>query len=78
MDALKNFASSSSNNNNTQQPTNNASGQGQEDYLDKGLDAVEKKYGGTWGADTNKNRAMNEKIVRIQRSSRSPHQPSIL
>lgn len=40
----------------------NASGQN-EDYLDKGLDSVEKKYGGSWGQNTEKNRATNEKIT---------------
>ena len=44
--------------------TNNAaSGAQNEDYLDKGLDAAEKKFGGSMGQDTQKNRAMNEKIV---------------
>ncbi|RMZ70152.1 hypothetical protein GMOD_00000209 [Pyrenophora seminiperda CCB06] len=39
-------------------------GQGQrEDYLDKGLDAAEKKWGGSAGQDTEKNRAVNEKII---------------
>ena len=36
------------------------------DYLDKGLDAVEKRFGGKRFADPNsaqKNRAMNEKIT---------------
>ena len=33
------------------------------DYLDKALDAVEKKFGGQRFADPNKNRAMNEKIT---------------
>ena len=33
------------------------------DYLDKGLDAVEKKFGGKRFADPNTNRAMNEKIT---------------
>lgn len=36
---------------------------GKEDYLDKGLDAAEKKFGGSMGQDTQKNRAVNEKIV---------------
>ncbi|KAL5121123.1 hypothetical protein ACEQ8H_000974 [Pleosporales sp. CAS-2024a] len=45
--------------NNNQQTTN----AGQEDYLDKGLDAVEKKYGGSMGQDTQKNRGVNEKIT---------------
>lgn len=34
-----------------------------EDYLDKGLDAAEKKFGGAAGQDTEKNRGINEKIV---------------
>lgn len=42
----------------------NQSGQ-KEDYLDKGLDAAEKKYGGSIGQNTQKNRAVNEKIVRL-------------
>ena len=33
------------------------------DYLDKGLDALEKKFGGARFADPNRNRAMNEKIT---------------
>jgi hypothetical protein len=61
MDQLKNAFSSSSNN--TNQPTSNTNNAQNEDYLDKGLDAAEKKYGGAWGQDTQKNRAMNEKIV---------------
>ncbi|KAG9380379.1 hypothetical protein PtrSN002B_002706 [Pyrenophora tritici-repentis] len=41
-------------------------GQGQrEDYLDKGLDAAEKKWGGSAGQNTEKNRGVNEKIVRL-------------
>ncbi|KAI4655810.1 hypothetical protein J4E93_000525 [Alternaria ventricosa] len=34
-----------------------------EDYLDKGLDAAEKKFGGAAGQDTQKNRGVNEKIT---------------
>jgi hypothetical protein len=34
-----------------------------EDYLDKGLDAAEKKFGGAAGQDIQKNRGVNEKIV---------------
>ncbi|KAF1935278.1 hypothetical protein EJ02DRAFT_428579 [Clathrospora elynae] len=34
-----------------------------EDYLDKGLDAAEKKFGGAAGADSEKNRGVNEKIT---------------
>lgn len=33
------------------------------DYLDKALDAAEKKFGGQRFADPNKNRGMNEKIT---------------
>lgn len=43
--------------------TNNNVNTGNEDYLDKGLDAVEKKFGGSMGQDTQKNRGVNEKIV---------------
>ncbi|OJD34668.1 uncharacterized protein BKCO1_2100075 [Diplodia corticola] len=43
--------------------SNQSAGNQQEDYLDKGLDAAEKKYGGSMGQDTQKNRAMNEKIT---------------
>ncbi|KAB2576325.1 hypothetical protein BFW01_g9096 [Lasiodiplodia theobromae] len=43
--------------------SNKQTGNQQEDYLDKGLDAAEKKYGGSWGQDTEKHRAMNEKIT---------------
>lgn len=39
---------------------------GNEDYLDKGLDAAEKKFGGAAGADSQKNRGVNEKIVSLQ------------
>jgi hypothetical protein len=46
--------------NNTSTNTNTA---GKEDYLDKGLDAAEKKFGGAAGADSQKNRGVNEKIV---------------
>lgn len=47
-------------------PAPNASGAtvpDNRDYLDKALDAVEKKFGGERFADPNKNRAMNEKIT---------------
>ena len=47
-------------------PAPNAGGAGvrdDRDYLDKALDAVEKKFGGNRFADPNKNRAMNEKIT---------------
>ncbi|KAL0259909.1 hypothetical protein SLS55_005652 [Diplodia seriata] len=42
---------------------NKASGNQNEDYLDKGLDAAEKKWGGSMGEDTQKHRAVNEKIT---------------
>jgi hypothetical protein len=42
----------------------NPSNSGKEDYLDKGLDSAEKKFGGSMGQDTEKNRGVNEKIVR--------------
>lgn len=46
--------------NNQQQPA----ATGQEDYLDKGLDAAEKKFGGQYGmGDPSKMRNTNEKIV---------------
>jgi hypothetical protein len=41
----------------------NTSATGNEDYADKGLDAVEKKFGGSMGQNTEKNRGVNEKIV---------------
>jgi hypothetical protein len=43
--------------------SNNQAGAGKEDYADKGLDAVEKKFGGSMGQNTEKNRGVNEKIV---------------
>jgi hypothetical protein len=49
--------------NSSQQATSNNTNQQKEDYLDKGLDAVEKKYGGASAQDTEKYRGVNEKIV---------------
>jgi hypothetical protein len=43
--------------------SNNQAGAGKEDYADKGLDAAEKKFGGSMGQNTEKNRGVNEKIV---------------
>lgn len=43
-------------------PAGNPGGDGR-DYMDKGLDAVEKKFGGQRFADPQKNRGMNEKIM---------------
>jgi hypothetical protein len=48
--------------------TNNNAGAGKPDYLDKGLDSVEKKFGGSMGQDTQKNRGVNEKIVSLPSS----------
>ncbi|RAR09543.1 hypothetical protein DDE82_001659 [Stemphylium lycopersici] len=49
-------------NSNSENASNNTSGNQQEDYLDKGLDAAEKKWGGASAQDTEKNRQTNEKI----------------
>ncbi|KAF1956462.1 hypothetical protein CC80DRAFT_383527, partial [Byssothecium circinans] len=46
-------------------PTMSSNNQNQNqdrDYLDKGLDAAQKKFGGKSGQDTDKNRKLNEKI----------------
>jgi hypothetical protein len=56
MDKIKNAVSGSSNSGN-----NNAQ---KEDYLDKGLDAAEQKWGGMSKEDTQRHRETNEKIVR--------------
>jgi len=49
-------------NSNTQNTSNVNTGN--EDYVDKGLDAVEKKFGGQYGlGDSAKNRSVNEKIT---------------
>jgi hypothetical protein len=50
------------NNNNN---NNGAAGQDKKDYLDKAVESVEKKFGGSWGQNTTKNRGINEKIVRF-------------
>ena len=39
-------------------------GQGNKDMVDKGLEGAEKKFGGSMGQNTEKNRGVNEKIVR--------------
>jgi hypothetical protein len=44
---------------------NTSQNAGNKDYLDKGLEAAEKKYGGSMGQNTEKNRGVNEKIVRL-------------
>jgi hypothetical protein len=38
--------------------------QGNKDMVDKGLEGAEKKFGGSMGQNTEKNRGVNEKIVR--------------
>jgi hypothetical protein len=43
---------------------NGASNPGNKDYLDKGLESVERKFGGAQGNKLAGNRNMNEKIVR--------------
>ncbi|KNG52649.1 hypothetical protein TW65_00070 [Stemphylium lycopersici] len=53
-------------NSNSENASNNTSGNQQEDYLDKGLDAAEKKWGGASAQDTEKNRQTNEKIQRAK------------
>jgi hypothetical protein len=55
-------------NSNTNTNMNSNTNAGNEDYLDKGLDAVEKKFGGSMGQNTEKNRGMNEKIVSLARA----------
>jgi len=63
MTSIPENASQASIGNNTS-TTGAQQGQGQgEDYLDKGLDAAEKKWGGSAGQDTEKNRGVNEKIT---------------
>ncbi|KAL8696105.1 MAG: hypothetical protein Q9201_007826, partial [Fulgogasparrea decipioides] len=57
MDKLKNLASGGGSG--EQKP---AAGGGQEDYLDKGLDAAEKRFGGG-NVDPAKQRETNEKIT---------------
>lgn len=57
----------------SQQPAGHAQ---KEDYLDKGLDAAEKKFGGAAGQDTQKNRAVNEKIVRVSPTCHIPYSTS--
>jgi len=65
MSSISENASQATTSNNTS-TTGAQQGQGQgEDYLDKGLDAAEKKWGGSAGQDTEKNRGVNEKIVRL-------------
>jgi hypothetical protein len=61
-------------NSNDTSATSGNQNQGQrEDYLDKGLDTAEKKFGGAAGQDPQKNRAVNEKIVRLTRLFRYHH-----
>lgn len=41
----------------------NPSTSGNKDYMDKGLESAEKKFGGSAGQNTEKNSNVNEKIV---------------
>lgn len=41
----------------------NPSTSGNKDYVDKGLEGAEKKFGGSMGQNTEKNKGVNEKIV---------------
>ncbi|KAF1843641.1 uncharacterized protein K460DRAFT_368504 [Cucurbitaria berberidis CBS 394.84] len=43
--------------------SNNGQAGGQKDYLDKGLEAAQKKFGGAQGQKMSQNRGMNEKIT---------------
>jgi hypothetical protein len=45
---------------------NGQSNPGNKDYLDKGLESVERKFGGAQGQKLAGNRNMNEKIVRLR------------
>jgi hypothetical protein len=58
MDKIKNAVSGSSGS--KDHGNNNAQ---KEDYLDKGLDAAEQKWGGMSKEDTQRHRETNEKIV---------------
>ncbi|KAL8707702.1 MAG: hypothetical protein Q9225_007718 [Loekoesia sp. 1 TL-2023] len=61
MDKLKDLAGKATGGSSSEQkPTQG--GAGQEDYLDKGLDAAEKRFGGG-KIDPEKQRGMNEKIT---------------
>ncbi|KAJ4365544.1 hypothetical protein N0V83_008163 [Neocucurbitaria cava] len=43
--------------------TNNQGGAPQKDYLDKGLEMAQKKFGGAQGQKMSQNRNLNEKIT---------------
>ncbi|KKY15518.1 hypothetical protein UCRPC4_g06321 [Phaeomoniella chlamydospora] len=63
MDSLKNFAEGVSNKpSNSNQQQSNTAGSGQQDYLDKGVEFAEKKFGGG-KIDPNKSRGINEKVT---------------
>ncbi|KAL1800724.1 hypothetical protein ACET3X_001066 [Alternaria dauci] len=63
MNSITGNASQGSTNNNTSTKGGQQNQAQREDYLDKGLDAAEKKYGGAAGQNTEKNRGVNEKIT---------------
>ncbi|KAL8708789.1 MAG: hypothetical protein Q9220_006350 [cf. Caloplaca sp. 1 TL-2023] len=60
MDKLKDMAGKAAGGSSGEQKPAQGGGGGQEDYLDKGLDSAEKKFGGG-KIDPEKQRAMNEK-----------------
>ncbi|KAF2827296.1 hypothetical protein CC86DRAFT_369464 [Ophiobolus disseminans] len=43
--------------------SNSGNAAGNKDYVDKGLEGAEKKFGGSAGQNTEKNRNVNEKIT---------------
>ncbi|KAH7095190.1 hypothetical protein FB567DRAFT_22322 [Paraphoma chrysanthemicola] len=50
-------------NNITGNSSQDQSNSGNKDYVDKGLEGAEKKFGGSMGQNTEKNRGVNEKIT---------------
>ncbi|CAG7988655.1 unnamed protein product [Penicillium olsonii] len=62
MDKLSGLASKLGGKGSSSHSGSNSGAQGQEDYVDKGLDAVEKKFGGG-KVDPAKMRSTNEKIT---------------
>ncbi|KAG9191786.1 hypothetical protein G6011_10520 [Alternaria panax] len=63
MDSITGNASQRSTSNDTSTTGVQQNQAQREDYLDKGLDAAEKKFGGAAGQDTERNRGVNEKIT---------------
>jgi hypothetical protein len=69
MNSIPGNASQAPSNDTSTTGVNQTQGQ-REDYLDKGLDTAEKKFGGAAGQDSEKNRGVNEKIVRTPKSKK--------